>query len=492
MNHPMRKPLKRSKIKSHYNSTPHALYHRSSYGSSSNVYSRTDFLDDVSSYRQGPSGMSLLHDPQIVSPHIGAVTSIDVNSDDNSCNGRFMLVGSRDCTISAYDLSRLGSEYYFEDKVIGDIGGGFAIGESRKRARRKPIARSKRLQASEASRGSNLSYVGLKGHRHSVVSVQWYPVDTGMFISVENNGLVHLWDSNEFLIVESFRARSVSRGLSNDQSSDIQSAVLPRNIKSSHMLIACGCGKEGKVKLCDITSGSFSHELVGHAMGESINSLAWSPSDEYILASCSSDCTVRVWDIRKTGSAACLMILDGERSYFELGEESNLKDGEINPFMSQGSIGLGYNGLSYEMLREVAHGKLAKLPEQYRYIVNNDSLIGPNNFHKSESSLIKSHDGAVTSICFTPDGQYIVSAGCDARLKIWDLRFLSGVPVPTVYLGVNGKTFCRETFNRSTKNSLSITQGGSSRTTTIWCGDELGNLLGKLISISIRVLFLYF
>lgn len=47
--------------------------------------------------------------PQIVSPHSARITSLDI---DNTCEGRFLLAGSQDCTISVYDLSLLGSDYH--------------------------------------------------------------------------------------------------------------------------------------------------------------------------------------------------------------------------------------------------------------------------------------------------------------------------------------------------------------------------------------------
>ena len=154
-------------------------------------------MDDISSCRNGSKSMGLLQDPIIVSPHVSPITATDVNADEASCNGRFLLVGSSDCTISVYDLSRLGSELYHEKQVGLSEGGVVRQGDSRKRARRKPVAQSKRMHASIANvdnvnTGSS-SEVNRIGHRYSVQSVQWYPVDTGVFISLESGGLVHLW-----------------------------------------------------------------------------------------------------------------------------------------------------------------------------------------------------------------------------------------------------------------------------------------------------------
>jgi DNA excision repair protein ERCC-8 len=38
------------------------------------------------------------------------------------------------------------------------------------------------------------------GHMYGVTSVQWFPHDTGMFVSSGNDGVVKLWDTNELCV----------------------------------------------------------------------------------------------------------------------------------------------------------------------------------------------------------------------------------------------------------------------------------------------------
>eukprot|EP00815_Leptocylindrus_aporus_P000798 CAMPEP_0116050834 /NCGR_PEP_ID=MMETSP0322-20121206/617_1 /TAXON_ID=163516 /ORGANISM="Leptocylindrus danicus var. apora, Strain B651" /LENGTH=526 /DNA_ID=CAMNT_0003533461 /DNA_START=176 /DNA_END=1755 /DNA_ORIENTATION=+ len=412
-------------------------------------------LQEVVSSRK----MALLHDPEIVSPHKCSITDLDINSDSFQ-DGRYLLAGSLDCTISVYDLSYFGSEYW-KEKKMGLLGitrnGRHCLGESRKRARRKHIARSNRERSTLNEEAGD----SIAGHRFSVQSVQWYPVDTGMFISLDKSGVVNLWDTNEFQVVDSFtafqQAEWAPQGL---HASNAQ--CFPKNIIQNICLLHAD-----EIKLCDIISGSFSHELIGHQIGKNINSL-----DEFIIASASADNSVRLWDIRKSGSTACLAVMNNESSHF-------LNNSDPHAILSRGAIGLGYRGLDFKSLREIEITRL----DQMRFVVNGSKthknrLLGPNNYAPVESSWVKSHNGEVVSVCWTPNGQHLVSTGLDSRLRIWDLRVPLGMPVPKIFMSTDDISFSRKTFGPKTKNSLFVTQYGSTSTTTIWCGNEDGDLLG--------------
>ena len=93
-------------------------------------------------------------------------------------------------------------------------------------------------------------------------------------------------------------------------------------------------------------------------------SVAWSPREEHVLASGGSDGTARLWDIRR--SAGSLGVLD-------------LED----------SVGIG-----------------------------GEDGLGRNARHRERG---KAHVGACNGVVWAEDGKYLVSAGHDERVRVWDV-----------------------------------------------------------------------
>ena len=130
---------------------------------------------------------------------------------------------------------------------------------------------------------------------------------------------------------------------------------------ANHLLVACAT-QHPAVRLVDLRSGSSTHSLAGHH--GALLSVGWSPIIGHILASGGIDGTVRLWDIRKSSGA--LGVLDMEDSTGVAG------------FDGMGGGARGRN-----------RGK--------------------------------AHQGAVNGITWTDDGSYIVSAGHDLRIRVWDV-----------------------------------------------------------------------
>lgn len=318
----------------------------------------------------------LLNDPEIISPHQSAISSISVNREE----GRFLLAGSSDGTVSIWDISKWGSEHYIRQ---GSNNGSLA-----RRTAYHPIARSIKVTAPG---GFSIP----AGHSSSVSHVQWYPVDTGAFLSSSSDGDILLWDTNQMqpvLRVNPFDGDGGSGGIAHLQTG------------GDHSLIATGSWNDSALKLVDVRSGASSHALTGHCGG--ISALQWSPTMPVVIASGSKDGSVRLWDIRKSGSRACIAICNREVT-------------------QSSSIAKPYKA-DYAHLR-ASTTKTTKLQSKKRKL--KATSLAPNYFQHLQSQHIVSHSsGHVSALSFFPSGQFLASVGgMDGELLVWDLRE-SGTP----------------------------------------------------------------
>jgi WD40 repeat protein len=157
----------------------------------------------------------------------------------------------------------------------------------------------------------------------------------------------------------------------------------PEGCPHGNALLALGLGDGGRgtVRLCDaFRGGGVTHELSTHA-GGGVNAVAWDPCHPFRLVSGGDDFTVRLWDIRKSDSAACLGILDQEHSMNDGGDS-------------------GYANYDRSQKRQ-------------KDTINSSQ----RRFHG-----IQSHSGTVTALAFVPNGEDLVTSGLDWKIQNWDLR----------------------------------------------------------------------
>ncbi|KAL8639968.1 MAG: hypothetical protein Q9226_008801 [Calogaya cf. arnoldii] len=144
---------------------------------------------------------------------------------------------------------------------------------------------------------------------------------------------------------------------------DLESVIYSHSLSpiASHLLVACAT-QHAAVRLVDLRSGASTHSLAGHQ--RAVLSVGWCPHEEYILASGGSDGTARLWDIRRSSNS--LGVLDLEDSVGILGEDG----------------------------------------------------IGKNARDRNQG---KAHTDAVNGVVWTDDGKYLVTAGHDERVRVWDI-----------------------------------------------------------------------
>jgi WD40 repeat protein len=142
---------------------------------------------------------------------------------------------------------------------------------------------------------------------------------------------------------------------------------------------------DSTIKLWDVLGGKLLRNLEGH--GGKVQAVAISP-DGKMLASASSDSTIKLWDV---GTGTLIRTMKGH-------------GGKVQ------SVAISPDG---KMLASAS----------------DDSTIKIWNMGTGElSRTLEGHDDTVQDVCFSPDGKTLVSGGWDVRL--WDVA--TGNPIRTL------------------------------------------------------------
>ncbi|XP_073281580.1 WD repeat-containing protein ATCSA-1-like [Primulina huaijiensis] len=313
------------------------------------------------------SSIQLSNYKEIVSSHRGSVDSLQVDLTE----GRYLLAGAADATVAVYDVQR----------ATNYEGGGL-------------IAKHKSVFVINKQHEN--------GHKYAISSAIWYPIDTGLFVTGSYDHHVNVWDTNTTQVVQNFKMPGKVYKI----------AMSPQ--ARSHMLIATGT-EDVQVRLCDIASGAFAHTLSGHRDG--VMSLEWSTSSEWVLVTGGCDGAIRFWDIRRAG---CFHILD--QSHSQLGRRPPLLSRTTTNKKSS-SAGQISNAKVRAPQRKVPNGNALKSYSTGRissHVKTTKQRLHPGMLSNYDRAT--GHYGVVTGIKGTDDGMYLLTAGSDSRLKLWDIE----------------------------------------------------------------------
>ena len=342
---------------------------------------------------------------EIKSKHGQGITRLDIDSSSY----RFLLSGGLDGSISLFDL------------------------EERKRSIIKNIAyRGKRSDSNN-------------NHSKYISSIEWFPWDTGAFITSSMDHSVRIWDTNEFKSVISF---------------NLGSEVYDAKCRCSNSLnvIAAATSKSG-LRLCDMNSGLCTHSLSGHL--DIITTVAWSPSDEYILASGGRDGSVKLWDVRRGGSSSALISLDWLQDHTAFNNHDpdyqhiDVKKDQIARAHGESIVGLSFSSCGRHLItvgndkrvriwksdsghlyaNNITCNRYNSLPYQIKVLPiggDNDDILALPNAHgdialwplqSHDTKAIHSLDGhlhPVNGIAYRPHTNQIITGGSDGMIIFWD------------------------------------------------------------------------
>ncbi|KAL5559176.1 hypothetical protein UlMin_035387 [Ulmus minor] len=314
--------------------------------------------------------LQLSNHKDIVSAHRGSINSLQVDL----IEGRYLLAGSSDASAAVYDVQRA-TDYE---------GGGI-------------IAKHKCLFMVDKNHED--------GHKYAVSSAIWYPIDTGLFVTGSYDHHINVWDTNTTQVVVNFKMPGkVYR-------------TAMSSLSTSHMLIAAGT-EDVQVRLCDIASGAFAHTLSGHRDG--VMTVEWSTSSEWVLVTGGCDGAIRFWDIRRAG---CFLVLDQSQS--QLGRRPPiLERSALNKVSASKSMSSNQSSFPKARATQRKHSNGSSMKQSHTGKIPAKGPIR-QRLHPgmlSSQDRATAHYGAVTGLKVTDDGMYLLSAGSDSRLRLWDVE----------------------------------------------------------------------
>ena len=226
-----------------------------------------------------------------------------------------------------------------------------------------------------------------------ISSLEWYHEDSGMFISSTFSGSLSIWDTNQFQVAYNFA---------------LNSGVLASKIRCNDngALIAAGLG-DSSVKLCDTRTGDSCLVLQGHKL--SVSAVDWCPCSLYQLASSSLDGTLKVWDIRRGGNNPPILTFDWLQDHTtraRYGSVFTAVDGKRsrNPAVASSSTKQVRLGMRSSSARSMGNDDSGHMWTVDRY----------------NEQIAKAHTGGVFSMRYSPCGCYLLSAGGEGRVRLWD------------------------------------------------------------------------
>ena len=191
--------------------------------------------------------------------HVGAVNSLSVENVDQ----RYLLSGGADSSIRLWDLEL----------------------DARKDW--------KSLNSSDGVEYSQLANIDRqKGHKYGVSHVQWWPHDSGLFVTTSFDGTAKVWDTNTMQEAYKF-----------DLGTRIYSADI--STVGEHAMVATAADHPF-VRLLDLRTTAAAQILKGHE--GKVLTTKWSPTHGSLIATGGTDGSVRLWDVRRSDS--CVLMLD--------------------------------------------------------------------------------------------------------------------------------------------------------------------------------------
>jgi DNA excision repair protein ERCC-8 len=183
--------------------------------------------------------------------HRSAITAIDIDSQE----WRYVLAGTSDGSLYIHDIVNFSGIPRHNANLITTIKGSDG---SRDNNQRNNVQYIGRQQSGRRSSSSRLPHKKPGGHFKMVTTVQWFPEDSGMFITSGMDGAVKMWDAN---VLESGPVEEFHFPHEQIFSHHLRVTETNSSSNKSALTLLAVASESNHINLLDLKSGSSSHEL---------------------------------------------------------------------------------------------------------------------------------------------------------------------------------------------------------------------------------------
>ncbi len=323
--------------------------------------------------------------------HTGEVCGLAFSPDS-----RRLATGSWDNLVKVWEVSS-GKELF---NLTGHKNWVWAVVFSPNGDRLYSAGEDKTIKVWNAATGKAITT--LTGHNGSIYSLAFSP-DGSLLASSSSEGEVKIWQPVENRLFGTLPA----------QPSSIYSVIFSTDGKS---LLSTGADRV--IRVWDVDKREEIAELKGHA--DEIRALTLS-TDGRTLASASDDRTVKLWDFPVDNHRDVLFHPQDRVSALVIFNDGVKLATANQNMITFWKIDSGSIISAFETQADILDLRLS--PDQkILAVAHRDSSI---TLWEVESkrliAVLRGHNGTVNNICFSRDGQRLVSGGRDHLIKIWDL-----------------------------------------------------------------------
>jgi len=296
-----------------------------------------------------------------------------------------------------------------------------------------------------------------------ISSLQWYPEDSGAFIASSMNGHVSIFDTNMFTIIIDFKFPDnivyCSRLRTSHHSYNNNNNYYNNNSSTSTPLIAVGL-HDCTIRLCDPRTKDAIHNFKG-GHNKQVTCIEWNPLCDYQILSSDMNGVMKIWDIRRSGIQAMISSFDW-REDFNCNSSNHRRNNSSSGSRSS-SYGVNNNNISHTLSQQVSnirnnnnniHASTNLIQIQARSsIAVSSSSSSSSHAHIAAS---RAHDGGIMSMQYTSCGRYIVSAGNDGKLRLWNTQ-TNALARHIAYTNIVDDTNISTSYSSSSSSSINST-----------------------------------